>query len=95
MITDKAFWDLSAKVTALEMLVETLIADGLIEEDDPKAIADRITESAFQAEEKVRLQLGESPLAMKVIETIVSLMDRAVKRAVERKTKDQRRSSPK
>jgi len=92
-MTDEQFWNLSAKVTALEMLVETVIVDGLIEEEDPKAIAERITKSAFQAEEKVRGRIGEHPLAMKVTEAIVSLMDRAVKRAVERK--GQQSSSPK
>jgi len=55
MATDDAFWDLSAKVAALETIVGILIVDQLIEEDDPKAIADMITKNAFETDEKVRL----------------------------------------
>lgn len=72
-------------MAALETIVETLVVDQLVQEDDPKAIADIITKSALKTEEKLRGQFGENPLAMKVTETIVSLMDRAVKRVLEKK----------
>ena len=94
MPTDEAFWDLSAKITALEVIIETLIVDQLAETDDPAAIAEEIVKSAFSTEEKVRNQVGENRLSMKVTETISSLFDRAVRRAVARK-KGQQHSSPK
>jgi hypothetical protein len=94
MPTDDAFWDLSAKVTALEIILETLVSDQLEEEDNPEEIADLITKSAFATEKKVRDQLGENALSMKVTEVIVSLMDRALERAVARK-RHPPRSSPK
>jgi hypothetical protein len=93
-MTDDAFWDLAAKVAALETLIEILIVDQLAQQDDPAGIAEEITKSAFQTEEKVRRQVGENPQAMKVTEGIVSLMDRAVKRAVASK-RDRPRSSRK
>jgi hypothetical protein len=79
--------DLAAKVVGLEIILEMLLVDQLAKDQNPKAIGDGIVKSALESEEKVRQQFGDHPLAMKVTETISSLIDRAVKRAVERRNR--------
>jgi hypothetical protein len=91
MATDLS--DLSAKVTALEIVLEMLLADNLAADPDPADIGNYIVKSAIESERKVREQYGDHPHTMKVTETISSLIDRVVTRAVARRN-NRGRSSP-
>jgi len=80
---------LSARVTALMVLVEALFVDELAKNDDPKtikAIGDGIVKSAFSTESEVRGTVsGADSYAMLITKEISDLVDRAVKRAIDRK----------
>jgi hypothetical protein len=82
---------LSARVTALMMIVETLFVDHLAEDDDPKIIkiiGDRIVKSAFDNEAKIRAKIsGEDDYAMLITKELSDFVDRAVKRAIDQKQK--------
>ncbi len=74
---------LSAKVTALEMLLETLFVDELTKDQDPAAIGEAMVNSAYEAEQKVRR--STSGYEMQITEAISAIMDGAVKRAIARR----------
>jgi hypothetical protein len=73
--------DLSAKVTALTMLVEALYADQLARADHPAAVAQELINSALDAEKKAREAVGESDHALRISEALTSSIDRARERA--------------
>jgi hypothetical protein len=72
---------LSARVTALTMLVEALWAAELAKDSDPKRVGQLIVDDLFQKEELVRDQVGESRYVLMVSEAVSSLIDRATARA--------------
>jgi hypothetical protein len=82
---------LSARVTALTVIVEGLFTDRLAMNDDPKAIeaiGDAIIKSAFANEAKTRESVSNGDdHAMLITETLSELVDRAVKRAIDRKSR--------
>jgi len=83
---------LSAKVTALTMLVEALWVDELAKEENPAAFGKQFVDDIFKTDEKARKRLGESDYVLQISEVITSLMDRAVARAVRlRRPKGHRR----
>jgi hypothetical protein len=86
---------LSARVTALMMLVETLFVDELAKDDDPKtirAIANAIVNSVLETEAKTREKvIGGDEYAMLISQELSGLIDRAAQRAIRRK---QRPSHP-
>ena len=81
---------LSAKVTALIMLVESLYAESLTEELDPPKMGDAIIASLFEAEEASRKIAGESDYQLQISETVSSLIHRAAKRAAVQRAKERR-----
>lgn len=72
---------LSAKMTALTMLVETIWVGKLAAEDDPREAARHIIDDLFKTDEIVRERTGESAYSLLISETISSLIDRACARA--------------
>lgn len=72
---------LSAKVTALIMLVETLFVDDLSKDDNAAAIGDAMVKSMLNTEALARAKVGESEYTLQITETVTSLIDRAVRRA--------------
>jgi hypothetical protein len=72
-LTRKELGKLDARVTALEVIVETLVVDALAEMPDPEAVARQITESAFDTDRKVRSEVGDKPSVMRVTEAISAL----------------------
>ena len=78
---------LSAKVTALTMLVESLYVDELSKDADPAAVGNGIIQSVFDADRRVREKVGDSTYALQISEALTSLIDRAVARALSRKLK--------
>jgi hypothetical protein len=89
MMANETQTDLDAKVTALEIIVETLLVDHLAEDPCPAVIGDAMIKSAFESEQRVREQVGDDRYAMKITEEIVSLVERAAQRA-----KKQRQARP-
>lgn len=73
---------LSAKVTALVMLVEALYVDDLARDDNAAAIGQRIIKSVLANEEKARGAVGELDYSLQISDAATSLIDRAVARAI-------------
>jgi hypothetical protein len=73
--------DISAKVTALTMLVEALYAGQLAHDDHSAAVADGLINSVLDAEEKAREAVGETDYALRISEALTSSIDRARERA--------------
>lgn len=84
---------LYARVTALTVIVETLLTDSLAADDDPKMIGDAIVKSALATEGKIHDQGGDDTTAMQITEAISAIVDRAVKRAIDLRAR-RPRSSP-
>jgi hypothetical protein len=79
---EKRVTAVSAKTTALIMLVEALLVDQLAKgEEDPAAFAEHFYDDVYEKEKKVRDRIGESAYDLQISEALTSLMDRAVKRA--------------
>jgi hypothetical protein len=83
----KQLSELAAKVTALIMLVEALWADELSKEKDPVKFGKIFIDDIFKKDALIREQHGESEIALQISEAITSLIDRAVARAVARRSK--------
>jgi hypothetical protein len=81
---------LSTKVTALTMLVEALYVDELARNADPAAVGEGIIKSIMDTEKKARGSLGESAYGLQISEAGSSLIDRAVARAILRRSKGYR-----
>jgi hypothetical protein len=84
-VLDDQISALSAKVTALIMLVEALWVDQLAKNSHPGAFAKKFCDDLFEKEKKVRERIGESSYDLQIVEVLTSLMDRAVTRALELK----------
>ena len=77
---------LAAKVAALTMLVESLWTDILSHEEDPVSFGKAFIDDIFEKDDVIRQQHGESDVALQISEAL-TLIDRAVARAVARKLK--------
>ena len=84
-VSDQQFLELAAKVTALEVLLETLVVDHLADTPDPAATADAIVKDALGREKRLRAEPGEHSAVMLVTDAIVSVLDRATARAMAQK----------
>jgi hypothetical protein len=78
---------LAAKITALTMLVEALWVDELSKEKDPVKFGKIIVDDLFRKDALIREKLGESDVGLQISEAVTSLIDRAVARAVARRSK--------
>ncbi len=88
MSEDETIVQLKAKVTALSMLVEALLATDLTRDDDPVAVGRLMTEDLFRKEASAAGKSEEArQYAMRVTETVASIVDRAVRRAVIQRSK--------
>jgi hypothetical protein len=83
---ERAINILGAKVTALEIVLETLMVSALMAEIDPKTTGQKIIEGTYAAEETLRHEGGDDEQTVRVTETIVSLIERAMLRAIEKRT---------
>jgi hypothetical protein len=72
---------LSAKVTSLTMLVESLLAQDLGRERNPRLIGEGIVKDILTTEQAARNQIGDSAYVLEISENLTSLVDRAVLRA--------------
>jgi hypothetical protein len=78
---------LAAKVTALTMLMEALWVDELGKQEDPAKFAKAFTDDVFQKEAMALEKHGESEVSLQLSEALISLMDRAVSRAIAQRSK--------
>ena len=76
---------LATKVTALTMLVEALWSSEIARTDDPKRFAASFLEHQLNTEASLSKSPEARKYAMAVTETLVSLNDRAVARALDLK----------
>jgi hypothetical protein len=76
---------LAARVTAIQIIVENMLADNLAQDSDPRLIGEEMVKSAFGTEEKVRRQFGDDDTAVRITEALSSMIDRAVKRAIDQR----------
>jgi hypothetical protein len=81
--------ELSAKVTALIMLVEMLLVDDFAKDDHAAEIGEFMVKNIMDAERKAREAVGEraTDYSLRVSETLSSLIDRAVSRAITLRSK--------
>jgi hypothetical protein len=82
---------LSAKVTALTMLVEALYVDDLAQDDNAAVIGEQIIASLLDTEKRTREAVGHTAYSLQISEAISSLIDRAVARAVAQRSKKRRK----
>jgi hypothetical protein len=80
--------DNSAKITALIMVVESLLVESLAKDDDPARIGSAIVDSLWAAEQAATKKTANYTYAMRVSEAASSLIDRAVRRAVALRSKE-------
>lgn len=78
---------LSAKVTALTMLVEALWASELSKDEDPTLIGKIIIDDIFHKDAEIRQKIGESDYSLQISEALTSLIDRAVAKALRLRSK--------
>jgi hypothetical protein len=86
MVAVGEFQSLMAKVAALEMIVEGLISERFEAELSPRAMGEAMIKSAIETEAEARVEHGDHPLALEITQAISSLIDRAVARAMKRKS---------
>ena len=77
----------SAKITALTMIVESLLVDHLAQDEDPVGIGNAIMDSLSATEQAARAKVGGSAYALQISEAASSMVDRAVRRAVSLRSK--------
>jgi hypothetical protein len=82
---------LYARVTAIQLIVEGLLVGELANDADPKIIGEEMVKDAVAREKEIRARFGDEPYATRITEEFSGMIDRAVKRAVDR---NQRRSGP-
>ena len=80
--SDQQLKILSAKVTALTMLMEALYVGELNRAPNPTGMAESIIQSVLSSENKVRSNSGNQEYVLLVSETITSLIDRALARVL-------------
>ena len=68
------------QLVALEMIFELFVSCQLAKGNDPRMIADLVSEHFFETERRAFRQFGKS--ALNVTEPIISLIDGAVYRAI-------------
>jgi hypothetical protein len=78
---------LSAKVAALTILMEALLVDELSKEKDPVKLGKVFIDDIFGKDALIREQHGENEIVLQISEALTSLIDRAVIRAVARRSK--------
>lgn len=72
----------SARIMAIEMVVESLLAHELAQNDDPTAAGNAMADAVLKSEEAVRNKHGGSDYVLQVSEAASSLIFRAVTRAL-------------
>ena len=88
MTTEERISALSAKVTAMIMLIEALYVEELLKAPDPASMGQAITDNVLNAEKKAREKVGDTAYSLQISEAASSLIDRAVRRAVALKSKE-------
>jgi hypothetical protein len=77
----KLLASLDARVTALTTLVESLLAQDLGRDENPRLIGESIVKHIIATEQAARDQIGATAHIMAISENVTSLVDRAVLRA--------------
>jgi hypothetical protein len=91
---ERAINILGAKVAALEIVLETLVVNALAAESDPRITGQKIIDGTYASEEVLRHEGGDDEQTVRVTETIVSLIERAMARAIEKRMKRPPRREP-